>query len=129
LGINFTAHLSEVIEEEWATPPISKKFLNSAWYVDIIFVLKNLQAPPEFSKTKARLLKFKATKFCTVNELLYWKDMGGILLSCLIEEEADKSIREFHKGDYGGHHYWKTVVHKILRAGFYWRTIFPDVYK
>jgi hypothetical protein len=45
-------------------------------------------------------------------------------LSCLIEEEAEKTIREFHKGDCGGHHYWKTTVHKILRAGFYWPNIF-----
>jgi hypothetical protein len=125
LGINFTADLSEVTEEEKVTPPISQKFLDSAWYADIIFVLKNLQAPPEFSKTKARFLKLKATKFCIVNELLYWKDPGGILLSCLIEEEAEKTIREFHKGDCGGHHYWKTTVHKILRDGFYWPNIFP----
>jgi hypothetical protein len=47
----------------------------------------------------------------------------------LIEEEAERTIREFHKGDCGGHHYWKTIVHKMLRAGFYWPSIFPDVYK
>ena len=63
LGINFTSYLSKVTEEERATPPISQKFLDSAWYVDIIFVLKNLQDPPEFSKTKARFLKFKVAKF------------------------------------------------------------------
>jgi hypothetical protein len=74
-------------------------------------------------------LKLKATKFCIVNELLYWKDPKGILLSCLIEGEAEKTIREFHKGDYGGHHYWKTIVHKILRVGFYWPNVFLDVYK
>jgi transposase InsO family protein len=51
------------------------------------------------------------------------------LLSCLLEEEVEKTIREFHKGDCGGHHYWKTTVHKILRAGFYWPSIFSDVYK
>jgi transposase InsO family protein len=92
-------------------------------------VLRNLQAPPELSKTKARFLKLKETKFCMVNQSLYWKDPGGILLSCLLEEEAERTIREFHKGDCGGHHYWKTIVHKILRVGFYWPSIFSDVYK
>jgi hypothetical protein len=130
LGINFTADLSgSAVEEERVTPKISKRFLDSTWYADIIFVLKNLQAPPEYSKTKSRFLKLKAAKFCIVNELLYWKDPGGILLSCLTEEEAEKTIREFHKGDCGGHHYWKTTVHKILRVDFYWPSIFPDVYK
>jgi hypothetical protein len=90
LGINFIADLSEVQQKRKRTPQISQKFLDFAWYADIIFVLKNLQAPPEFSKTKARFLKLKATKFCIVNESLYWKDPGGILLSCLIEGEAEK---------------------------------------
>jgi hypothetical protein len=74
-------------------------------------------------------LKLKATKFCIVNESLYWKDPRGILLSCLTEEEAENTIREFHKGDCGGHHYWKMTVHKISRAGCYWPNIFPDIYK
>jgi hypothetical protein len=51
------------------------------------------------------------------------------LLSCLLEEEVENTIMEFHKGDCGGHHYWKTIVHKILRAGLYWPSIFSDVYK
>jgi hypothetical protein len=51
------------------------------------------------------------------------------LFSCLLEEEAENTIKELHKGGYGGHHYWKTTVHKILRVGFYWPSIFFDVYK
>jgi hypothetical protein len=47
----------------------------------------------------------------------------------LLEEEAEKTIREFHKGDFGGYHYWKTTVHKILRVGFYCPIIFSDVCK
>jgi hypothetical protein len=38
-------------------------------------------------------------------------------------------MKEFHQGDCGGNHYWKTTVNKILREGFYWPTIFADVYK
>jgi hypothetical protein len=64
------------------------------------------------------------------NQSLYCKDPGGILLRFLLEEEeAEKTTREFHKGDCGGHNYWKTTVHKILRVGFYWPNIFSDVYK
>jgi hypothetical protein len=60
---------------------------------------------------------------------MYWKDPGGILLNCLLEEEVKTSIKELHKGDCGGHHYWKTTTQKILRAGFYWTSIFFNVYK
>lgn len=47
----------------------------------------------------------------------------------MVEEESKKVIKEFHKGDYGGHHYWKATINKILRAGFYWPTIFSDTYR
>jgi hypothetical protein len=109
LGINFIADLSTNSEEE-TVPQVSQKFLDSPWYADIIYVLRNLQAPPELRKTKAIFLKLKATKFCILDHSLYWKDPGGILLNCLLEEEVKKYIKEFHKGDCGGHHYWKTTA-------------------
>jgi hypothetical protein len=50
-------------------------------------------------------------------------------LSCLLENDAKQAIEEFHKGNCGGHHHWKTTAHKILRVGYYWPSIFADVYK
>ena len=126
--INFIADLLVDLEGE-RVPQISQIFLDFPWYAYIIYVLRNLQAPLELSKTKARFLKMKETNFCIVNKSLYWKDPRGILLSFLLEEEAERTIREFHKGDCGGHHYWKNNVHNILRDGFYWPNIFSDVYK
>jgi hypothetical protein len=128
LGINFIVDLSENPQEEMVLQ-VSQKFIDSPWYADIIYVLRNLQAPPGLRKTKAIFLKLKAAKFCILDNSLYWKDPGGILLNCLLEEDTEQAIKEFHKGDCGGHHYWKTTVHKILRVGFYWPSIFADVYK
>jgi transposase InsO family protein len=36
---------------------------------------------------------------------------------------------DFHSGFCGGHFAAKTTTHKILRAGYYWPTIFSDVHK
>jgi hypothetical protein len=71
----------------------------------------------------------KASKFCILDNALFWKNHEGILLNCLIKEEADKVLKEFHAGDCGGHLYWKSTADKILRAGFYWPTLFADVKK
>ena len=60
---------------------------------------------------------------------MYWKDPRGVLVNCLLEDEAKEKIDEFHKSDCGGHLYWKTKTHKILRAVFYWPTLFTDIYK
>jgi hypothetical protein len=47
----------------------------------------------------------------------------------LIENEANKIMKEFHAGDCGGHLYWKSTVDKILRAGYYWPTVVSDIKK
>jgi hypothetical protein len=128
VGMNFIVHLSECPQEEKVVQ-VPQQCIDSPWYADIIYVLENLQAPLGVSKTKARFLKLKAAKFCILDNSLSWKDPGGILLRCLLEDDVKRAIKEFHKGDCGGHHYWKTTAHKILRAGYYWLTIFVDVYK
>ena len=74
-------------------------------------------------------MNLKSAKFCILNQYLYWKYPGGVLLNCLLENEAKQTMKEFHKGDCGGHHSWKVTANKILRDGFYWPSIFSDVYK
>eukprot|EP00253_Pinus_taeda_P015204 PITA_15204 len=74
-------------------------------------------------------IEAKGSKFCIIKSALYWKDPGGILLNCLAEEETKTAVEDFHKGDCGGHLFRKTTANKILRAGFYWPSLFSDVYK
>ena len=45
------------------------------------------------------------------------------------ENDADKIKHELHEGECGGHLYWKTTTNKILRAGYYWPTLFQDIHK
>jgi hypothetical protein len=117
LDINFLVALDE--QEELATPQVTKDFATSPWYAKMIFVLHHLQAPPGLTNTKVGFLKLKAMKYCILDGNLYWKDVGGILLKCLLKDEENKVMQEFHAGDYGGHLNWKTTSNKILRAGFY----------
>ena len=53
----------------------------------------------------------------------------GILLLCLTEDESTKTIKDYHEKLCGGHYSWKATTHKILKAGFYWPTLFGDIYK
>ena len=101
----------------------------SPWYSDIVYVLQNLSPPPGMARNKSRTLKLKAVKFFVLNNSLYWKDLGGVLLDFLVEEEAKWVMEDFHKGDCGGHLFWKTTANNILRAGYYWPTLFAGVYK
>ena len=78
---------------------VLSEFSMSPWYSDIVYVLQNLQAPTRLSKTRARSVKLKAAKFCILNQYFYWKDRGGVLLNCHLENEAKQTMKEFHKGD------------------------------
>jgi hypothetical protein len=80
-------------------------------------------------KGKARALKLKVVRYFLIGQHLYWKDPQGVLLMCLDPQQAQKVMNDFHSGLCGGHYFWKTTAHKILRAGYYWPTLFPDVYR
>ena len=43
-------------------------------------------------------------------------------------EDASKVITELHDGPAGGHFSKDTIAHKILRARYYWPTLFKDAH-
>eukprot|EP00253_Pinus_taeda_P031798 PITA_31798 len=116
-------------EPELAAPQISETFMQSPWYTDICFVLLNLCAPPGLSRTRKRFLSMKSSNFCVIDGTLFWKNHEGILLKCLTIDETNSIMKEFHAGDCGGHLYWKSTADKILRAGYYWPSLFANVKK
>jgi len=128
LDINLIAVMFED-DEESSLVRVAKMFLLSPWYSDIVYVLQHFSLPPELAKKKSRILKLKATNFCIMTNALYWKDPGVVLLNCLVEEEAKQVTDDFHKGDCVAHLFWKTTANKILRSGYYWPTLFSNVYK
>jgi hypothetical protein len=36
---------------------------------------------------------------------------------------------DFHDNLCGGHHFWRTINYKIIRARYFWPTLFTDVYE
>eukprot|EP00253_Pinus_taeda_P013301 PITA_13301 len=117
LDINLIIAMTDE-NEEGTSVQVSEMFFLSPWYSDIIYVLKNISPLPDIARNKARTVKLKAAKFCILNSTLYWKDPGGILLNCLVEEEAKKAMEDFHEGECGGHLFWNSIANKILRAGY-----------
>ena len=98
--------------------------MDSPWYGKIVYFQLHLQCPPDLNKSEYRSLKLKSLKYVLVDQVLYWKDLGDILLKCLDKPEAEVVIVELHGGACGGHKYWKEIAFKILRASYYWPTIF-----
>lgn len=55
--------------------------------------------------------------------------MEGVLLKCVDEIESKRILTDMHEGVCGGHYMAKTTTHKILRAGFWWPTLFKNAHE
>ena len=89
----------------------------SNWTTPIISYLKNGLLPDE--KEAARKLKVQAARFVLIKDILYKRGFSRPYLRCLGAEEADYVMREVHEGICGNHSGSRSLVHKLVRAGYY----------
>ena len=68
-------------------------------------------------------------KYCLTENGLGWKEPDGVLLRCVNQEEANELLNLLHYGHCGGHFVARTTAHKILRAVYYWPTVFVDTHR
>ena len=66
----------------------------------------------------------KSALYQIIDGVLFRKNYDGVFLRCLEHEDAKKVVAELHDGPVGGHFSGDTIAHKILRAGYYWMTLF-----
>ena len=98
------------------------------WYKDIIYFLRNLSCPDYSVDHQRRALRLKVEKYVLTQDGLGWRNPDGIILKCVSVEESQTIIKEMHAGVCGEHYAPRTTVAKIMRAGYYWPTLFKDVH-
>ena len=94
------------------------------WTTPLITYLKAGVLPDE--KGAARKLKVQASRFVLIKDILYKRGFSRPYLRCLCKEEANYVMREVHEGIYGNHSGARSLVHKLIRAGYYWPTMMKD---
>ena len=77
-------------------------------------------------KEAARKLKVQAARFVLIKDVLYKRGFSRPYLRCLGNEEADYVMREVHEGICGNHSGLRSLVHKLVRVGYYWLTVQKD---
>ena len=128
LGLNFMDENFEgKIFEPIDSMAVDVKLYECSWYKDIIYFLQHFKPPPNYDKSIIRYLKLKTVKFCIKDNYLYWEYPTGVLLRFIDPDEPKKVIFDMHSSVCGGHHYWRTNAYKILRAGYFWPSLFYDV--
>ena len=96
----------------------------SNWTIPIASYLKDSVLPDE--KEAARKLKVRSARFVLIKDVLYKRGFSPPYLRCLGNEEADYVMKEVHKGICGNHSGSKSLVHKLVQAGYYWPTMQKD---
>ena len=96
----------------------------SSWTAPLISYLKTGMLPD--GNDAARKLKVQASQFMLIKDVLYKRGFSRPYLGCLSHEEADYVMREVHKGICGNHSGAWLLVHKLIRAGYYWPTMLKD---
>ena len=108
--IDDRAQMQEInVEENWTTSLIA--YLRSGILPD--------------RKDVATKLKVRASRFVLIRDVLYKRGFSRPYLRCLSHKEADYVMKE-HERICGNHSGARSLVYKLIRAGYYWPTMLKD---
>ena len=94
------------------------------WMTLIISYLKDESLPE--AKNKARRLRVRSTRYVLLNDVLYKRGFSQPYLKSLSPDETNYMLREVHEGACGNHLGARSLIHKVVRVGYYWPAIQAD---
>jgi hypothetical protein len=81
---------------------------------------------PDLSSTDRRRIRYQARQYIILGDTLYRRGIDSIFRRCLTYDEAEKDLNDCHSGACGGHMSGYATAQKILRAGYFWPSLFKD---
>ncbi|VFQ96219.1 unnamed protein product [Cuscuta campestris] len=94
------------------------------WKYELMEYLETGQKPDD--EERARKVVLWAPRFQVIEGHLYKRAIGGPLLRCLTNPEAERVIAEVHEGVCAAHQMSRTLAQRIILLGYYWPTIVGD---
>ena len=74
-------------------------------------------------KDEAKRLRVQSVRYVLLDDALYKRGFSQPYLRCLLSNEANYLLREVHEEACGNHSRARSLIHKVIRAGYYWPTI------
>ena len=91
------------------------------WMTPIMSFLQDRRLPQNIEEAKK--IKKKAARLTILNDALYKRGFSMPYLKCVDEEEAKYILEEVHGGICGDHADSRSLVNKVVRAGYFWPTM------
>ena len=95
-------------------------------YNDLKYYLTHMSSLNHLDARKKRALRLKSTQYQLIDGVLFRQNYDKVLLKCLEKYDVKHILIRLHDGPTGGHFSEETTAHKVLRAGYYWTTLFKD---
>ena len=95
--------------------------VDDSWMMPITKYLEEGTLPTD--PVEARKLKVQSTRFVMIQGILYKRGFSLPYLRYLDQLEAEYVMREVHEGICGNHSGARSLLHKLVRAGYYWPTM------
>jgi hypothetical protein len=96
------------------------------WYDNLLVYLQTQKFDNHLSRDDRRRILHQAPRCLLIGDILYRRGVDTILRRCLTIDEADRVLNEFHSGTCGGHILGISTAQNIIRAGYFWPTLFHD---
>jgi len=94
------------------------------WTTLIISYLRKGTLPKDHNASHR--LKVQSSCFVMMGDVLYKRGFSCPCLRCLIPNKVDYVMKEVHEGICGNHSGARSLVHKLIRAGYYWPIMQKD---
>jgi len=115
-----------VVEEPIADESLFLISTLDPWFGDIIIYLQTQTFRPDASKAERRKIRFQSQQYRIIGDTLYRRGADLVFRRCLTHEEAEKVLNDCHSGACGGHMSGYATAQKVLRAGYFWPSMFKD---
>ena len=97
-----------------------------SWYSYIAEFLSTQAFPANLDRNKRRKIRVNSTNFAIIANKLYRRGIDRILRRRVDYTKVPDILEACHDSACGGHFSRRLTGLKILRAGYYWPTLFAD---
>nr|ABA96839.1 retrotransposon protein, putative, unclassified [Oryza sativa Japonica Group] len=123
-GQNAGGHASIDLEAELIkNSGICAQDTEEDWRIPLIQYLKDPTLKVD------RKIRRQVFKYTLLDEDLYRRNIDGVLLKCLDEDQSKVAMGEVHEGICGTHQSAHKMNWLLRRAGFYWPRMIDDCFK
>ena len=72
--------------------------IQTDWVDDMTRFLQTGRCPEGLERSKRRYYRLQAISYCLMNDILFKKDLQGVLLRCIKPDQIEHILHQFHEG-------------------------------